>query len=104
MSCPQTESRIQEGIGNVVVKRDGRFVLQQVSGEYLLVPIGSQVMDTNGLVTLNDTGAFLWRLPLEELSVGELAAALAREFDVDISTASADVQTFLDEITGMGLM
>ena len=39
------------------MKRKDDFILQNVGGENLLVPLGAQVMDLNGLVTLNGTGA-----------------------------------------------
>ena len=41
------------------------FVLEEVGGEYLAVAVGSRAGDFNGMVRLNGTGAFLWKL-LEE--------------------------------------
>ena len=37
------------------MKRKADFIMQNVGGENLLVPLGAQVMDLNGLVILNDT-------------------------------------------------
>lgn len=86
------------------MKRKDDFVMQEVGGENLLVPIGAQVMDTNALVVLNETAAFVWELLAEERTVGDLANAVARAFDVDVATARADVEAFLEEIAGMGLL
>ncbi|WPD24690.1 MAG: PqqD family protein [Candidatus Electrothrix scaldis] len=86
------------------MKRKSDFILQNIAGEKLLVPIGSQVMDMNGLVTLNETAACVWELLAEERTLDDLTAAVAEEFDVDSQRARADVQTFIDEITRMELL
>lgn len=86
------------------MKRKSDFILQNVGGENLLVPLGAQVMNLNGLVTLNATGCCLWELLAQDRSVEELAAALTERFDVDSQRARADVQVFLDEITRIGLL
>ena len=43
------------------------FVLEEVGGAYLAVAVGALAGDFNGMVRLNGTGAFLWKL----LSEGE---------------------------------
>jgi hypothetical protein len=86
------------------MKRKADFMMQNVSGENLLVPLGAQVMDLNGLITLNDTAACVWELLAQECSLDELAAAVAERFDVAAEIARADVQTFLDEIAKIGLL
>jgi hypothetical protein len=86
------------------MKRKADFIMQNVGGENLLVPLGAQVMDLNGIVILNDTAACVWELLAQDRTVDELASAVAEQFDVDAATAHADVQTFLDEIVRLGLL
>ena len=86
------------------MKRKADFIMQNVGGENILVPLGAQVMDMNGLITLNDTAACIWELLDEERSLDELTAAVAEGFDVDSETARADVRAFLDDITRLGLL
>ncbi|MCX6842062.1 MAG: PqqD family protein [candidate division WOR-3 bacterium] len=86
------------------MKRKADFVMRSVGGENLLVPLGAQVVNLSGLITLNDTAAYAWELLAEERSLDELVAAVAERFDVAAETARADVQTFLDEITRLGLL
>ena len=38
------------------------FVLREIAGETLLVPAGKTALDLNGMLTLNETGAALWRM------------------------------------------
>ena len=86
------------------MKRKNDFIMQNVGGENLLVPLGAQVMEMNGLTTLNGTAAYIWELMAAEREPAELAAAVAERFDVDLQTARADVQAFTDEIARMGLL
>ena len=86
------------------MKRKPDFMMQNVGGENLVVPLGAQVMDLNGLITLNDTAACVWELLAQECSLAELAAAVAKRFDVTPERARADVQTFLDEIARLGML
>jgi hypothetical protein len=86
------------------MKRKADFIMQNVGDENLLVPLGAQVMDMNGLITLNDTAACVWELLAQERSLDELSAAVAERFDVAAEIARADVQTFVDEISRLGLL
>jgi sensor domain CHASE-containing protein len=86
------------------MKRKDDFIMQNIDDEWLLVPLGAAVMDLNGLITLNKTGACVWQLLAAERTLDELSAAVAQQFEVDSATARADVQTFLDEIARIGLL
>ena len=41
--------------------KDG-FILREVAGNYIVVAVGSAVKTFNGVINLNQTGAFLWEL------------------------------------------
>lgn len=84
-------------------KRTG-IVLRQVGELTLLVPIGERAVDLNGLVTLNETGAFLWELLDEAHSPEDLARGLSQEFEVEPDQAAVDVKAFLDEMWRIGLL
>ena len=36
------------------------FLLRQVADTWVVMPIGQEMLDFNGMLTLNETGAFLW--------------------------------------------
>ena len=37
------------------------FILRNVSDAYVVVAVGEAAKDFNGMITLNETGAFLWK-------------------------------------------
>jgi hypothetical protein len=86
------------------VRRKSSFLLKKVGGESLLVPLGVEVVDLNGIITLNSTAEFVWELLAVDRSVEDLASAMVEHFDIDGVTARADLQTFLDEIAKIGIL
>ena len=73
--------------------KDG-FVLRTVAGETVVLPTAG-VTDFDMMITLNDTGKFLW----ERLAVGaeetELVGALLAEYDVTEELAAQSVAAFV---------
>lgn len=73
--------------------KDG-FILRTVAGETVVLPAAG-VTDFDMMITLNDTGKFLW----ERLAVGaeeaELVAALLEEYDVTEAVATRSVAAFV---------
>lgn len=74
------------------------FVVREVAGETLLIPVGTATLSLNGMVVLNDCGKFLWELLPGAESEASLVEALLDEYDVDRATASQDVREFLDSL------
>ena len=83
------------------MRRSQNYMLKNVGGQDFLVPLGAQVLASNSLITLNATGRRVWDLLAEDRSLDYLAADIADQFDVDVETARADVQGFLDELESL---
>ena len=72
--------------------KDG-FVLRDVAGQTVVLPSGDD-LNLNMMITLNETGKFLWERIEKGAEIGELVAALLGEYDVDEATARASVEAF----------
>lgn len=83
--------------------KDG-FVVRNVAGSNIVVPTGSARVDFNGIVTLNETGMFLWNKLENGAEKEELLKAIMTEYDVDETTATTDINLFLDKLEGAGLV
>lgn len=70
------------------------FIIREVGGEHIVVPIGEAGKNFHGMVKLNDSGAFLWRFFCAEHTQEEAVKALTEEYDVDEETAKKDVAAF----------
>lgn len=80
------------------------FVLKQVADVTIVVPAGEAALDFNGMITLNDTAAFLWRLLENETTQEELLSAMLKEYDVDEKTAKAGIAKFVAKLNEEGLL
>lgn len=77
---------------------------RQIGGDSFLIPMGKTVYDANGMFILTELGAFLWdRLPRAE-NPEELVQAVLAEYEVDETTARADIDAFLEKLVSMGIL
>lgn len=72
------------------------FILRQIADDYVLVPVGNTALEFNGLVTINELGAFIWNKLQENKTEEEIIEAILNEYDVDRETVKKDVQTFMN--------
>ena len=79
------------------------LVLRQVAGEYVVLATGGEVK-INGMITLNETGALLWKKLEAGAEAEDLTAALLAEYEVDEATAKAHVQTYLARLGEIGVL
>ncbi len=82
--------------------KDG-FILRNVAGNNVVVPIGQATIDFNGMISLNDTGAFIFEQMLNEITRDELVQAVVNEYDIDEKLAQKDVDAFIEKIKGEDL-
>lgn len=81
------------------------FILRNIAGDFIIVPTGKEAMNFQGLITVNEVGAFLWAaLQKNNLSKKELTAALLKEYDADPETAEKDVDEFLEIVRKKGML
>ena len=86
------------------MKISDKFVLRQVAGAWIVLPVAEKTVDFNGMLTLNETGLMLWKL-LEKGSTREaLAQALTDEYDVTFAEALADVDEYLGKLERAGCL
>lgn len=74
------------------------FLLREVAGQVVVLPTGDE-LDLNMMITLNDTGKFLWEHLEEETTEEALVEALLGEYDVDKDTAAKSVAAFVQKLS-----
>lgn len=72
------------------------FIFRKIAGDNVIVPIGQQISQFNGLIKINDTGAFLWNLLKDGSTERELVEKLQEEYEIDKELAQKDVATFVE--------
>ncbi len=82
--------------------KDG-FMLRTVADSTVVVPY-SEAVDFNGMITLNRTGAFIWKQLQTETTRDELIALLIKEYSIDKATAAAGADSFIKRLGEEGFL
>ena len=85
-------------VSTMTYRRSSEVVCREVGGEFLLVPIRNRVGDLESIFVLNPMAARIWSLLDRSTSSDEIVAAICDEFDVDQTTATADVTELLESL------
>lgn len=86
------------------MRRSTEFLLRDVAGTLVVVPVGDAVSVFPGMITLNATGAYLWELLETEQTVETLTEALVNRYEVTEEKARADVQAYLNKLQPTGAL
>ena len=80
------------------------YALSAIAGSNVVFPIDMSDLDFTGMLTLNETGVFLWSLLRADTTREELAKALTEEYDVTYDEALADVDAFIEKLDKAGYL
>ncbi|MBQ7521730.1 MAG: PqqD family protein [Clostridia bacterium] len=79
-----------------------KFLLREIDGEYLLVPLGNSNQQFTSLITMNETGAFIWKRLEQNKTPEQIATDLSKEYKVSFDKAKADVIKFIAYLQSKG--
>jgi len=74
------------------------FILREIAGNHVVVPVGKATVNFNGIINLNKTGAFLWKQMAEDRTMEELVKAILDNYNITEEVAKADVFDFIETL------
>lgn len=80
------------------------FVLREIGGDLLLVPAGKTALDLNGMLTLNEVGAEIWKMLPEVESEEEIVSRLLESYEAEAEIVRKDVSDFIGGLTKLGIL
>lgn len=80
------------------------FVLREVAGESVIVPLGNHPVFANTMMTPNKTAAFLWQAFSQPSSEDDVVARVLERFDGTEESVRADVRRFIEQSLKMDVM
>ena len=80
------------------------FCIRKILDETVIIPTGKAAHCLSGLISVNDTGEFLFELLQTEQTMESLVATLLEEFEVEKETAEADVEAFVKVLIENGML
>ena len=79
--------------------RDEDFILREIAGEAVLVPVGENTELSNSIISLNETSVFLWKL-----FDHEVLDEVYKEYEDPEGTIRIDVLSFINDFVAHGLI
>ncbi len=80
------------------------YIMREIAGDRVIVPTGSAVMNFNGLIMVNEVGAFLWEKLQEDTTLEVLTESVLEEYEVDEKTARKDIEEFISKLQEGGIL
>ncbi|MBQ8015523.1 MAG: PqqD family protein [Clostridia bacterium] len=80
------------------------YKLRKMCGNSIVVAVGKDAADFNGMITLNESGELLWGKLAQGAEKHELVQLLIDEYGIDEQIALADVEEFISKIEGAGFV
>lgn len=74
------------------------FVKTEIADKTVVIPVGEKTVDFSGIISLNETGAFLWDLLSKDVTRDVLLTALLDEYETSKANAEKDIDAFLQAL------
>ena len=84
--------------------RNNDFVMREIVGESFLIPIGDIAREFNGMITLNNMSAFIWKKVENACTVDDLVKAIMEIYEAEESQVKVDVQEFIARMKQMKML
>ncbi len=78
------------------------FVLRNIAGINTVISTDSS-SGFDGMITLNETGVFMWNILKDGATIETLIDAVVKEYDIDEATASIDSKDFVDKLKSINV-
>lgn len=85
-------------------KANPDFLLREVAGEAVLIPVGEAGVFENSVISLNDTCSFLWKLFQEPRTEEEVIAEAKKEYSDPDGEMEQGIRSFIEEYVKYGLL
>lgn len=80
------------------------FILRNIAGNNVVLPMGASSESFSGMMTLNETGVFLWNTLKKDITMDVLVNALLSEYNVSAAEAKEDAEAFVATLRGAGVL
>lgn len=107
LSGSVSQEHLPEGTNGGDVRRfkvNPNFLLREVAGEAVLIPVGEAGVFENSVISLNDTCSFLWKLFQEPRTEEEVIAEAKTEYSDPDGEMEQGIRSFIEEYVKYGLL
>ncbi len=86
------------------MKLNGKYRLRKVGDTYVVVSLGGgEAINFSKLITLNETGAFIFEQLAKEATMDQLVDAITGEYDISPEDARSAAETYIAKLRELGI-
>ena len=74
------------------------YMLKNIANTYVVVPVGSRSVDFSAIISVNETGAFIWRQLEQDTTPEQILQNMLQEYEVTEAQAQADIDVFIQKL------
>lgn len=78
--------------------------MRQIGSDYVLIPFEETSGCFQGVISINEVGAFIWNCLQEEISFEDLVGRILQEYDVKEAVAREDAEEFVELLKKHGML
>jgi len=87
-----------------MIKSKEGLLVRKFGEKYIIVAIDDMADELHSLITLNETGLFLWNMIEKGTDFDSMLSSMLETYDVDSATAEADIKAFVEKANEAGLI
>lgn len=81
-----------------------KFEIMELGDQIVAIPIEKDICDFRGVIKMNETSAFIFRLLEKEVTEQEIVESLEREYDAPQNVLVDEVKKNIAELNEKGLL
>ena len=79
----------------IIMKIKDGFITKKIGDKIVAITVGKHTKDFNGMITLNETGCFIWNCLEKDTDKESIVNAIIKEYDISTADAMAEVEKFI---------
>ena len=96
--CMDKEQPNIDGAADCGYRVKPGFVLREIGGEYLAIPVSVEDEPESRVAVLNCVGKFLWEQLQSPRTIAQLVQAVTDAYEVPAEEAGADIREWIDQL------
>ena len=88
----------------MIIKQKEGILARKFGDKFILVAVGDTADEFHSLITVNETGYFIWNELKDGISYDDLLKHITNTYEIDTQTAEKDLTEFLNSARDAGLI
>lgn len=86
------------------MKINNEYVVKKIAGDYVLIHQSVSEVDFSKIITLNEIGLIIYDSIKDNITKDEIVKRITDEYDVDVKTATSDVNDFIKKLVELKII